>query len=365
RLEARLNYRKFSVENTEFSFAGEPAPGEPGAREDPDRVTPHFDDREFVTASVPENVSAELREIPDLPIVVMHRQEAVLRVADAGATVENDTQLRPTDALRWNDYGIGLFRQGDLAGARRAFEAVTRTDPSYADGFVNLARVSLREGLLDSAADELENALALDSDLAKIHYFRGVVAKERGEYDEALASLRVAATSYPRDRVVRNAIGRTLFLQRRFDEAVEELQHVLDIDPEDLMAHYNLMLCYKGLGRDDEAEIERRLYERFKADEDAPAILGPYLRDNPGDNRMRQPIHEQVSVPREVIDREMALRAEFGEPNCVMPGQAAEYAAQVKERGECERATNAAGRIAGPTEAGKVRPAPFPLEATN
>ena len=360
RLEARLNYRKFTVANTSFSFAGVPAPGEPAAGGNPDRVTPHFDDREFVTADVPANVSAELREIPDLPIVVMHRAEAVLAVVGAGAKTSNRAVVRENDSKRWNDYGIGLLRQGDLSGARRAFGHVTEVDTSYADGFVNLARVSLREGLLEEAADELARALALDPALPKIHYFLGVAAKERGEYDEALARFRVAAATYPRDRVVRNAIGRVLFLQRRFGEAVEELKQVLAIDAEDLMAHYNLMLCYKGLGRDEDAETERLLYDRFKADEDAAAILGPYLRENPGDNRMRQPIHEQVSVPRSVIDREGSLRAAAGEPNVVLPGGAAEYAERVCARGERERARNAAARIRGPIEAGVVRPAAYP-----
>lgn len=364
RLEARLNYRKFTVENTAFSFAGEPAPGEPAPGTDPSRVTPHFDDREFVTGIVPANVSAEIREIPDLPIVVMDRAEAVLAVVDGGAATANEMVVRPVDFGRWNDLGIGLLRQGDLSAARRAFENVTQADPTYADGFVNLARVSLREGLLESAAAELASARKLDPDLAKIHYFLGVVAKELGEYDEALTRFRTAAASYPRDRVVRNAIGRVLFLQRKYDEAVEELQHVLDVDPEDLMAHYNLMLCYKGLGRVEDAETERRLYERFKADEDAPSILGPHLRENPGDNRMRQPIHEQVSVERHVIAREMALRAEAGEPNVVLPGQAAEHAQRMAERGERERIHNAADRVQGPTEAGVVRTAPFPAEGT-
>jgi tetratricopeptide (TPR) repeat protein len=357
RLSARLNYRKFSHANTTFSFAGVPAPGEPAAGEDSTRVTPHFDDRVFVAGEVPENVSAELREIPTLPIVVMHRAEAVLRVAPRGTEPENGTVIRPADFQRWNDYGIGLFQQGDLAGAKRAFQTVTKADPTYADGFVNLARVALREGLHDEAAAALREARGLAPDLAKVHYFLGVVAKERGEYEEALARFQAAAAEYPRDRVVRNAIGRVFFLQRRYEEAVAELQQVLEIDAEDLMAHYNLMLCYKGLGRNEEAEIERKLYERFKADEDAPAILGPYLREYPGDNRMRQPIHEQVSVPRDVIEREERLRAEQGEPHVVLPGQAAEYARRVRERGESLLEQIAAARIDGPTEAGFVAPA--------
>ena len=61
--------------------------------------------------------------------------------------------------------------------------------------------------------------------------------------------MRVAAELYPRDRVVLNAIGRLLFLQRRFDDAIAAFQKALEVDPEDVEAHYNLMLSYQGAGR--------------------------------------------------------------------------------------------------------------------
>ena len=67
---------------------------------------------------------------------------------------------------------------------------------------------------------------------------------------------------------------------------------MLQIDPEDLQAHYNLMLCYQGLGDGEQAERERVLYLRFKADESAQAITGPYRQLNPDDNNERQAIHE-------------------------------------------------------------------------
>jgi tetratricopeptide (TPR) repeat protein len=353
-VEARLNYRKFAHFNTAFSFAGVAAPGEPaGPGPGIDRVSLDHDDRDFVQGDVPRDVSAEVREIPDLPIVVMSRDTVTLRVVDAGAVVANEAPAgEPLDRERWNDYGIGLLRQGDLAGARRAFARVTALEPGYADGWVNLARVALQEGLLEEAGEALARSLRIDRKLAKSHYFLGVALKEQGRYDEALEHLRRAAEQYPRDRVVRNAIGRVLFLQRRFAEAVKELQQVIAVDPEDLMAHYNLMLSYRGLGETENANAERRLYERFKADEDAQMILGPYLRENPEDNRMRQRIHEQVSVAASVLARETALRAEAGEPNVVLPGMAETYARRVVERGaeRIERGEGA-GRYLGPVEA--------------
>ena len=101
-----------------------------------------------------------------------------------------------------------------------------------------------------------------------------------------------AAAQYPRDRVVLNQIGRVHFLQRDFGAATDAFKRVLTIDPEDLQAHYNLMLCYQGTGDTAGVERERVLYMRFKADESSQAITGPYRQLHAEDNNERQQIHE-------------------------------------------------------------------------
>jgi len=91
-------------------------------------------------------------------------------------------------------------------------------------------------------------------------------------------------------------MGRMLFLQRKYPEAVTELEKTLAVDPEDLEAHYNLMLCYRGLNNDDLATREEKLYLRFKADESSRAITGPFKLTHPDDNNEAQPVHEHESV---------------------------------------------------------------------
>jgi tetratricopeptide (TPR) repeat protein len=118
-----------------------------------------------------------------------------------------------------------------------------------------------------------------------------------GKYDEAAKYLRKVVAQYPRDRVVRNELGRILFLQRQYREAIKEFDAALAVDPEDLQAHYNLMLCYEGLGDEKQAHEHQVRYLRFKADEASQTITGPYRRLNPEDNNERQSIHEHVSVP--------------------------------------------------------------------
>ena len=169
-------------------------------------------------------------------------------------------------------------------------------DPAYADGPVNVARAQIQEGDVAAAIPNLEKALAIAPRLAKAHFFLGSALKALGRYDEALTHFRVAAAQYPRDRVVLDEIGRIQFLQRRFDEAIATFQQVLRVDPEDLQAHYNLMLCYQGAGNSTLAAREQILYTRFKADESAQAITGPYRLKSPEDNNERQQIHEHVTA---------------------------------------------------------------------
>jgi hypothetical protein len=72
---------------------------------------------------------------------------------------------------------------------------------------------------------------------------------------------------------------------------------VLAIDPEDLQAHYNLMLCYNGLGNQSMAKEHQARYMRFKADEASQTITGNYRQKHPEDNNERQSVHEHESVP--------------------------------------------------------------------
>jgi tetratricopeptide (TPR) repeat protein len=143
----------------------------------------------------------------------------------------------------------------------------------------------------------LRKALAIDPRLAKTHFFLGTALKSLGRYDEALEHLRAAAAQYPRDRVVLNQVARILFLKRQYRDAITEFEKVLLVDPEDLQARYNLMLCWQGVGDSTRAAAEQALYERFKVDESSQFITGPYRQLHPDDNNERQQIHEHTTAP--------------------------------------------------------------------
>jgi len=291
-LHPRLCYRKFSWWGTQFSFVGEP--DEKAGRE----VTPEYDDRPFIFTKSIKGVSAKEEQIPDVPIVTVAEDEVTLPVVGhSAAAAQVRTTTRKDEWQRWNDYGIGLFLQGDLKAAAAAFQKVTEADPTNPDGWVNMGRCAVQEGDMERARTVLEKALALSPSLARTNYFYARVLRSDGNYEGAAVRLRIVLAQYPRDRVALNDLGRILFMQRKYSEAVKTLQAVFAIDPEDLQAHYNLMLCYSGLGNEKLAKEHEARYVRFKADESSQSVTGPYRQKHPEDNNERQAIHEHVSVP--------------------------------------------------------------------
>ncbi|HKN71435.1 MAG TPA: tetratricopeptide repeat protein [Terriglobales bacterium] len=318
-LTARLLYRKFSWFGTQFAFAGEPEnagdtnnqmkPGITSGAAAPASVTSDYDDRKFAFTQSLRGVSAKEEKIPDLPIVVVAANEVAVDILPANAPApQPKIQLAKEDWQRWNDYGIGLLLQGNLKAAQAAFEKVTEVDPQNPDGWVNIGRAALQEGDLARARTVLEKALALNPKLARTNFVYGSLMKSTGDYDQAAAHFQIALAQYPRDRVALNNLGRVLFLERKYSEAVKVLQRGLAVDPEDLQAHYNLMLCYNGLGDEKMSKEHQARYLRFKADEASQAITGPYRQLNPEDNNERQNIHEHVSVPLPILNNAPAKR---------------------------------------------------------
>jgi tetratricopeptide (TPR) repeat protein len=289
-LHAKLNYRKFSHYYTQFAYAGK------ALDSSPQLVSAAFDNRQFsfVPSNIPGNVSGAIKgSIPALPIVTVAEATAQLQLGNPNW----QAVVSKKDRERWNDWGIGLLLQGDLKGAEYAFKKVTEAEPEYADGWLNVARALIQEGETEAAKPYIEKALAIDPQLGRVHFFKAMIEKADGDYEACLASLRTTAQMFPRDRVVWNQIGRILFLQRNYAEAAKAFQQALMVDPEDVQAHYNLMLCYRGLGQGELAAREQHLFQRFKADESSTSITAKPRMVSPEDNNERQQIHDHESVP--------------------------------------------------------------------
>ena len=235
----------------------------------------------------------------DLPIMTLAFDRVTFPVAGVAGEVANG---EPPAAVweRFNDYGIGLLRKGGKTKGelRQAEEAFTRVEAlGRPDGPLNLARVYLAQGTVQTQAiAALERAAGFDPPAPSwsVAWFTGLVNKQNGYLDEAIANFqsivalddaetRRRGFDFSQDYRLLGELGQTLFeraKQERGDarrphreellqKALAQFQRVLELDPENTTAHYNLDLIYKQLGDKERAAEHLALYRRYKVDDNA------------------------------------------------------------------------------------------------
>ena len=256
--------------------------------------------------------------VNDLPVMTLATDRVTFPVLDSAVPVieETDVGVTPPDGvepwMRWNDYGIGLLRQQDYTGAEQAFRRVE--EMGRADGPLNLARVHIAQGTVqDRAIDALRRAAESDPPAPAwlVAWYTGRVNKQNGYLDEAIADFRsileaddaetrARELDFSQDYRVLNELGQTLVeranqergegrRERReafLNEAEELFRRSLELDPENLAAHYNLNLIYRKLGRKDEAEVHFAAYSKYRPDDNARdrAIAAARARDPAADH---------------------------------------------------------------------------------
>lgn len=106
---------------------------------------------------------------------------------------------RPDDLSALNLLGAIRAADGDIAGARQAYEEVLRRDPAFVPASLNLARVDAEEGKPDMARQRLMAVFNNRKDDERVMYELGLLAQRQGDLVSAIDWLRKAAAKQPDD----------------------------------------------------------------------------------------------------------------------------------------------------------------------
>jgi tetratricopeptide (TPR) repeat protein len=189
--------------------------------------------------------------------------------------------------------------------ARRAFASQYRFDPESAPAYLLEARILLRRDLLELSAAAARRALALKSDIPGAHLLLGQLALAQANPQEAIQQFLAERTLAPLEGTVYDRLGDAYIragdytaAQQALDQAiileptlnipyillakallekqapwlaVPYLQHALEIDNKNTMAHALLGRAYRELGRREEAATELRTAARLQT----PATAKP------------------------------------------------------------------------------------------
>lgn len=280
RLRARVNYRRFIHEYTDY-------------------------------------VLRKYRAKPlEVPIVRMAEAEVAIVSPQASPRKDKSGQqpariLNPElEALRWNDYGIGLMEQAQYGPAAEAFRRAAELNPKDPNPLTSAAIAEMKTeqfGLvwdqLRKAKELLDRALKINPNLARTRFYYALLLRSQGKGSEAAGELAKLAGEYPRDREVARQLGQTLYSLGRIADSRAAFETVLGIDPTDAGAYQFLAPIYASLGRNDDADLARARYLLWRDDPLVDVIGVNFFAANPQwtDERVLTHTHGHNSPPRPTL----------------------------------------------------------------
>lgn len=234
----------------------------------------------------------------DLPITVIAHDTVDVSIGTSFSVAPNEAALKNSNRanvpewMRWNDYGIGWLTKPNNSALRQAETAFGRVAGfGRGEGHLNSARTFLKEGRLDEAVHELQLAEQLGTYPWSVAWFSGQIDLQLGQLDEAIrkfsalvrtefAEARSRGFDFSKDYRLRNTLARTYFERSKLTKsaldkakwlnlAIGEYQSALEVDPENVTAHYGLATIYSQL-EDVELEAQHRsLHDKYRVDDNA------------------------------------------------------------------------------------------------
>jgi adenylate cyclase len=195
----------------------------------------------------------------------------------------------PTDSVEaYNYYLRGrdfLYRHSKryYELAHRMFTKALELDPNYARAYAGIA---VCDGFLfmhcqaDLSVEKIlemaDKALALESDLAIAHTARGVALSAARRFEEANDEFEKGVMLDPNSFEAHFLSARPTFMQGKIARSVEFLERASEINPADYKAPALAIHMYRSLGRDDDCKAAARK---------TVELVEPELISNPEDPR--------------------------------------------------------------------------------
>jgi tetratricopeptide (TPR) repeat protein len=177
---------------------------------------------------------------------------AAIHLALAAPTV---AWARSDDAIRRNNLGADLLRQGKLAEAVAEFRQAVTADPGYAAAWRNLGFALDKQGQADGAAAAYQKALHLEPE-PNTHNNLGVLYDKQGRTAEAIQEFEKALTLDPANAAARKNLETARknqgILQERQDR-IAQAQKEFEGRSRDPRAAYNLARVYASFDEKDHA----------------------------------------------------------------------------------------------------------------
>ena len=205
------------------------------------------------------------REFPHDPDVLftsthLYSELASRAAQDLAATAPTSHQAEQLEAEAFES-------QGNWDKAIAQYKKILDQDPKASDIHYRLGRIYLSQSPPDTenAKSEFAEELKINPDNASAEFMLGEIARQAGQWDEAIQHFSRASKLDEGFQEAYLALGMSLNSAGKFTDAVAPLQSYVKMQPGDPAGHYQLATAYARTGRKAEADREMALQREAAA----------------------------------------------------------------------------------------------------
>ena len=224
------------------------------------------------------------RKHPDSPHILETLAKAYmrrLRYRPAYACLSRWIELRPDAAKPYLLRGWVLERLNHPKPAMQDYLKALESDPDLIPVRLRVAEMLLEDNLASEALPHLEQLHRQAPDLPQVQARLGMCRFLQGQPAEARRLMEAAVIHLPDDPVLLIHLARLDLGEGRYTEAEQRLRRVLQSDPSDTEAWFNLFSVLRLLDRPNESAAALKEYERNKVLVDRSNKLLKDVADTP------------------------------------------------------------------------------------
>ncbi len=184
-----------------------------------------------------------------------------------------------------------------FANASAAAERALAIDPDLPEAHTSLALINLGDWNWPKAERHFIRALELDPSQAMARIYWSWLMVLQGDNAGAMMQTRTAQEMEPLSPLVNGSVAHTLYLARRYDEAIAECQKSLEVDPSFILAIHVMGMCLAMQGRLTEAiEIGERTVSMSGRAPFYLGVLGHYYARSGATDKVRELVEELEGI---------------------------------------------------------------------
>ncbi|MFA7158440.1 MAG: tetratricopeptide repeat protein [Kiritimatiellia bacterium] len=175
--------------------------------------------------------------------------------ADAMVDFDAALRLNPYNAIAYKNRGVARYQKGDYAGAGRDYDEAIRLDPGNAEAYFNRAIMRTKTHDLTGALSDYNTALVADPRHAGSYQNRGLLLQDLGDLLRAerdFSSAIAIKNDYDSAYLARGTLKAG---QGQYEQALIDLKHVVQLNPTNAVAFFNMGKIYLALSNKVEAGV--------------------------------------------------------------------------------------------------------------